>query len=235
MNLFMIKVVIFDVDGTLIDSVDMHAQAWQETFKHFGREVEFADVRHQIGKGADQLLPVFFSAEELARSGKEMEEYRGDLFKRAYLPYVRPFPQVRELCERILSDSKRILLASSAQSEEVATYKEIANIADLIEAETSSDDVQRSKPHPDIFAAALKKAGNPNPSEVIVIGDTPYDTQAAAKINLPMIGLLSGGFPEIELRGAGCVAIYQDPAQLLAQYNQSPLREAAYNKQAQKA
>ncbi len=231
----MIEVVIFDVDGTLIDSVDLHAQAWQETCKHFGREIEFAEVRHQIGKGADQLLPMFFSAEELERSGKEMEEYHSDLFKRNYMPHVRPLPQVRELFERILSEGKRILLASSAQSEEVETYKEIANIADLIESETSSDDAKRSKPHPDIFAAALKKAGNPHPSEVMVIGDTPYDTQAAAKIDLPMIGLLSGGFPEIELRGAGCVAIYQDPAQLLAQYNQSPLRQAVNNKQVQKA
>ncbi len=231
----MVKVVIFDIDGTLIDSVDLHAQAWQETFKHFGREVEFAEVRHQIGKGADQLLPVFFSAEHLARSGKEMEEFRSDLFKRNYMPHVRPFPEVRELFERILSEGKRILLASSAQSEEIEIYKEIANIADLIEYEASSDDAKRSKPHPDIFAAALKKAGNPHPSEVMVIGDTPYDTQAAAKIDLPMIGLLSGGFPEIELRGAGCVAIYQDPAQLLAQYNQSPLRQAAHNKQVQKA
>ncbi len=231
----MIKVAIFDIDGTLIDSVDLHAQAWQETFKHFGREVEFTEVRHQIGKGADQLLPMFFSAEELEHSGKEMEEYRSDLFKRNYMPHVRPLPQVRELFERILSEGKRILLASSAQSEEVETYKEIANIADLIEDETSSDDAQRSKPHPDIFVAALKKAGNPNPSEVIVIGDTPYDTQAAAKIDLPMIGLLSGGFPEIELRGAGCVAIYQDPAQLLAQYDQSPLRQPVSIKQVQKA
>ncbi len=231
----MVKVVIFDIDGTLIDSVDLHAQAWQETFKHFGREVEFAEVRHQIGKGADQLLPVFFSAEHLARSGKEMEEFRSDLFKRNYMPHVRPFPEVRELFERILSEGKRILLASSAQSEEIEIYKEIANIADLIEYEASSDDAKRSKPHPDIFAAALQKAGNPNPSEVMVIGDTPYDTEAAAKIDLPMIGLLSGGFPEIELRGAGCVAIYQDPAQLLAQYNQSPLRQAAHNKQVQKA
>lgn len=230
----MIKIVIFDIDGTLIDSVDLHAQAWQETFKHFGREVEFTEVRHQIGKGADQLLPVFFSAKELARSGKEMEAYRSDLFKRNYLPYVRPLPQVRELLERLLSEGKRILLASSAQGEEIETYKDIANIADLIEAETSSDDAERSKPHPDIFAAALQKAGNPAPSEVIVIGDTPYDTQAAAKLELPMIGLLSGGFPEMELRGAGCVAIYQDPADLLAHYNHSPLQQPVNVRQARR-
>lgn len=220
----MIKVVIFDIDGTLVDSVDLHAQAWQETFRHFGREVDFMTIRHQIGKGADQLLPVFFTEAELAQKGKEMEEYRSDLFKRNYLAHVRPFPNVRELFQRILADNRRILLASSAAQEEVESYKKIAGIEDLIEEETSSDDAEHSKPHPDIFAAALKKAGNPSPAETLVIGDTPYDTQAAAKIDLAMIGLLSGGFAEDELRGAGCIAIYRDPADLLAHYSHSPLK-----------
>lgn len=230
----MIKVVIFDVDGTLIDSVDLHAQAWQETFKHFGREVDFAAVRHQIGKGADQLLPVFFSAKELQSFGKELEAYRSDLFKRNYLPHVRPFPNVRDLFQHILADERRILLATSAQGDELKNYKRLTQIEDLIEDETSADDVERSKPHPDIFAAALKKAGDPAPSEVIVIGDTPYDTEAAAKLELPMIGLLSGGFPEIELRGAGCIAIYRDPADLLEQYTHSPLKEPLNRNRVQK-
>ena len=108
------KAVIFDIDGTLVDSVDQHARAWQEAFRHFGREVPFAEVRHQIGKGGDQLLPVFFTKEELAEFGAELEKYRGDLFKREYLPRVRPFPKVRELFERICADGKQIALASSA-------------------------------------------------------------------------------------------------------------------------
>ncbi len=106
----MIDVVIFDIDGTLLDSVDLHAQAWQETFRHFGRETDFAEVRHQIGKGANQLLPEFFTNEELRRIGKDLETYRGDLFKRKYLPKVCPFPQVRELFQRLLDDKRRILL-----------------------------------------------------------------------------------------------------------------------------
>ena len=93
----MIKAVIFDIDGTLVDSVDLHARAWQEAFRRFGKEIPYERVRHQIGKGGDQLMPVFFSAEELDRFGEEMEKYRGELFKREYLPQVRAFPRVREL------------------------------------------------------------------------------------------------------------------------------------------
>jgi len=219
----MIKAVIFDIDGTLVDSVDLHAQAWQESFRKFGREIPFLEVRQQIGKGADQLLPVFFTEEELKRFGKEMEEYRSQLFKDKYLPQVRAFPCVRSLFKRIRADGKRIALASSAKGDELEAYKKIARIADLIEEETSADDAERSKPHPDIFEAALEKLGNPSTDEVIVVGDTPYDAEAAGKIGLPIIGVLCGGFPKTELRRAGCIAIYQDPADLLLNYESSPL------------
>jgi HAD superfamily hydrolase (TIGR01549 family) len=219
----LIKAVIFDIDGTLVDSVDLHARAWQETFKKFGREIEFEKVRHQIGKGGDQLMPVFFSAEELARFGEEMEEYRGRLFKREYLPRVRAFPSVRELFERARREGLRVALASSAKEEELKVYKRIANIADLVEEETSADDADRSKPHPDIFAAALKQLGDVRADEAVVVGDTPYDAEAAGKLNLRTVGVLCGGFPEGELRAAGCSDIYRDPADLLARYDQTPL------------
>ncbi len=219
----MIQAVIFDIDGTLVDSVDLHARAWQAAFRHFGREIQFEEVRHQIGKGGDQLMPVFFSDDELERFGDEMEKYRGELFKREYMPRVRAFPQVRELFERIKADGKRLALASSAKKEELKTYKKLVRIEDLIEAETSADDAEKSKPHPDIFRATLDQLGDIEASEVIVVGDTPYDAQAASKINLRTIGVRCGGFPERELRDAGCVAIYQDPADLLARYDDSPI------------
>lgn len=219
----MIKGVIFDVDGTIVDSVDLHAQAWQEAFKKFGREVPFEKVRHQIGKGGDQLMPVFFSKEELERFGKEMEEYRGEIYKRDHLSRVTGFPKVRELFERIRRDDKRIALASSAKKDELEVYKEIARISDLIEAETSADDAEKSKPHPDIFEAALKRLGGIAPEKIMVIGDTPYDAEAAGKARLRTVGVLCGGFSEEELRAAGCIAIYKDPADLLALYDDSPL------------
>jgi len=212
----MLKAIIFDMDGTLVDSVDPHARAWQETFRHFGREIEFKKVRHQIGKGSDQLMPVFFSEAELERFGEEMEKFRGELFKREYLSQVRAFPRVRELFERIKADGKRIALASSAKKDELKTYKELARITDLVEEETSADDVDKSKPHSDIFEAALAALGDVEADEAIVIGDTPYDAEAAGKIKLRTIGVLCGGFPEAELRAAGCTVIYRDPADLLA-------------------
>jgi HAD superfamily hydrolase (TIGR01549 family) len=221
----MIKAVIFDIDGTLVDSVDLHAQAWKEAFKQFGKDIPYEQVRHQIGKGADQLLPVFFSREELEEFGEELEEYRSKIFKRDYMPRVRAFPKVRELFERIKRDGKRIALASSAKEDELAEYKKIAQIADLVEEETSADDADKSKPHPDIFKAALDQLADVSPSEAIAVGDTPYDAEAAGKIRLRTIGVLCGGFPEHELRAAGCMAIYQDPADLLDHYDESVIKQ----------
>ena len=219
----MIKAVIFDVDGTLIDSVDLHARAWQEALAHFGKHFDFERVRYQIGKGGDQLMPVFLSQKELDEFGDELEEYRGELFKREYLPKVKGFPAVRELFQRVKDEGLQTALASSAKEDELKAYKKIADIEDLVEEETSSDDAEKSKPHPDIFEAALARLGDMPPAEAVVVGDTPYDAEAASKAGLQTIGLLSGGFPEEDLRAAGCVQIYRDPADLLANFDTSPL------------
>ncbi len=219
----MLKAVIFDIDGTLVDSVDLHARAWQEAFARFGKNIEFEKVRYQIGKGGDQLMPVFFSRAELEEFGEELEKFRGELYKREYLPRVRAFPRVRELFERVREDGRRIVLASSAKKDELTEYKRIANIADLVEDETSADDAEKSKPHPDIFEAALSQLGDVDAGEALVVGDTPYDAEAAGKINLRTVGLLCGGFPAADLRAAGCVRIYESPADLLARYADSPL------------
>ncbi len=223
----MLKAVIFDIDGTLVDSVDLHARAWQEAFAHFGKQVEYERVRYQIGKGGDQLMPVFLTEEELGRFGEELEKYRGELFKREYLPRVKGFPAVRELFERVGREGLRIALASSAKGDELKAYKKIARIADLVEEETSSDDADKSKPHPDIFEAALGRLDDVGPSEAIVVGDTPYDAEAAGKAGLKTVGLLCGGFPEDDLRAAGCVRVYRDAADLLARFDSSPLAARA--------
>ena len=223
----MIEAVIFDIDGTIVDSVDLHAKSWQVAFEKFGHKISFEAIRRQIGKGADQLLPVFLSQQELDAFGEELDKYRGELFKREYLPRVKAFPKVRELFQRIKRGDKRIALASSAKEDELETYKRIARIDDLVESETSSGDVDKSKPCPDIFQAALEELPGVVLDKVIAVGDTPYDAQAAGKANLRTIGLLCGGWSEEELRRAGCIATYHDAADLLAHYEESPLSDAS--------
>jgi beta-phosphoglucomutase-like phosphatase (HAD superfamily) len=209
--------VIFDIDGTLIDSVDFHAKAWQEALARFGMSVSFEDVRSQIGKGGDQLLPVFVPPDKLDALKDRLEALRGELFKREYLPKIRPFPKVRELFERIKSDGDRIGLASSAKEDEVGVYKRLANIADLTDAETSAGDVNSSKPCPDVFDVAVDRL-RVSPSHAMVVGDSPHDAIAAGRAGIRTVGVLCGGFPEEDLKQAGCVAIFRDPADILDRY-----------------
>jgi HAD superfamily hydrolase (TIGR01509 family) len=221
-----IKAVIFDVDGTLVDSNDLHVRAWQEAFRQYGKEVSYEELHQQMGKGGDQLMPVFCSQEELNRFGEQIEQSRTELFTKNYLPLVRPFPKVRELFERIKADGHSISLASSAKEEELDRHKKALAIEDLLEASNSADDAERSKPHPDIFQAALRSMADVAPDEAVVVGDTPYDAIAATKAGMRTIGLLSGGFTEDDLRHGGAVEIYADVADLLEHYNQSPINNA---------
>ncbi len=217
------RAVIFDVDGTLIDSVPQHARAWQDAFRDFGHDISFEDLRRQIGKGGDLLIPVFLSEAEIAEKGEALEKHRSRILKERYLPTIRGLPQVRALVERLLADGRQLALASSAKGDELQTYKKIAGIEDLIGTETSSDDAEESKPNPDIFEAALDRLDGIAADDAIVIGDTPYDAEAASKAGIRTIGLLSGGWTAEDLTRAGCIATYRDPAELLAEYETSPL------------
>ena len=219
----MIKAVIFDVDGTLIDSVEVHAKAWVWAFARHGHDIPLDELKGQIGKGADQLMPEYLSPEQMEKYGKKLEEDRQMFFKEEYYTHLKAFPMVRELFERIIADGKKIVLASSAKADELEHYEQLANIQDLIGASTSADDAEKSKPHPDIFHAALEKLEGIGPDEAIVVGDTPWDAIAAGKAGLKTVGLLCGDVAEEKLREAGCVAIYANPGDLLAHYDQSPL------------
>jgi HAD superfamily hydrolase (TIGR01549 family) len=218
-----IRAAIFDLDGTLVDSNDLHVLAWQETFRHFGKEIPIERLREQIGKGGDQYLPVFLDDREMREIGKQADEYRGEIFKKKYLSQVRPFPKVRELLERLRAEGKKIALASSGKEDEVEHYEKLLNIRKLVDSMTTSDQVAHSKPKADVFIAALRALGSVSPNEAVAIGDTPYDVAAAKKIELPVIGVLCGGFSEQVLRDEGAVAIFRDPADLLERYQQSPL------------
>jgi HAD superfamily hydrolase (TIGR01509 family) len=216
------KAAIFDVDGTLVDSVDLHALAWHEAMVKFGHDVSFEQARSQIGKGGDQLIPVFLSADEQRDHGNEMEEWRGNRFKTAHLPLVRPFSAVPNLLRRLRHAGVQVAVASSAKKDELAKYLDIAGITDLVDVTTSSDDVEHSKPAPDIFETAIEKLGI-NGSDAVAIGDTPYDAIAAGKAGITTIGVLCGGFAEETLRQAGCAEIYTGPAGLFACFESSLL------------
>src|ERR1044071_3792929 len=138
------KAAIFDVDGTLLDSVDLHALAWHEAMTKFGHDISFEQARSQIGKGGDKLIPHFLSAEAQQDHGKELEQWRGKRFKSAYLPLVRPFSAVPDLLKRARDTGLRIAVASSAKKDELDRYLDIAQIAGQVDVTTSSDDVEQS-------------------------------------------------------------------------------------------
>jgi HAD superfamily hydrolase (TIGR01549 family) len=212
------RAFIFDIDGTLVDSNELHVDSWDRAFRRFGRQFPREKLRAQIGKGSDQYLPEFLTPDEIDRFGKELDDYRSDLFKKEYLPKVRPFPKVRELFQRIRDDNKRIVLASSGKKADTKYYIDLLKIDDLIEGYTSGDDADNSKPAPDIFAASLKKLGNI--SDAVSVGDTRFDIEGARKAGLKTIAFLCGGTSGTILREAGAVAIYRDPADFLAHYDE---------------
>lgn len=212
--------VILDVDGTLIDSNDAHARAWQDALAAESYEVPFEEVRRLIGMGGDNLLPELIGVEKDSPLGQRLSQSRSEIFKSRYLSTLKAFPQVPDLLARLRQDGFKIVVASSAQKDELEQLLEIAGANDFVQHETSSDDAERSKPEPDIVQAAVAKTGH-KPAETLMLGDTPYDIQAAQKAGVPTIALRCGGWSDQAL--AGAVAIYDDPADLLAHYDSSPL------------
>jgi HAD superfamily hydrolase (TIGR01509 family) len=219
-----VDAVLFDVDGTLIDSVDQHARAWTDALHYFGVNVTFEAVRAQIGKGGDQLLPVFMSPDDLERRGEALKAYRAEIFRRDQLPTIQPLSRVGDLFGRLRRAGKRVVLASSAHRWEVEHHLRLLKVEQLVDGFTTQDDVERSKPCPDIFAAALALAGVAA-DRAIAVGDSPWDALAAANAGLRTIGVRSGGFPDGALCGAGCIALYDDVAALLSDYDRSPLAD----------
>lgn len=216
----MITSVIFQAENTLLDTVDLRAQAWQEIFREFGKGVPLDEIHKQLGTRGEQFLPVFWTNEELALAEEQIVERRRHLFKQKYLDRVEAFPEVRELCQRILRDGKEIALASSASAEELDIYKERAEIRDLLKGGPPRPNAKACKSALDIFEAALDQLGHPSPEETIVVGGTQYDIGTAAQSGLRVIALRCGGFSDEALRGA--LAIFDDPADLLARYDESP-------------
>ena len=215
-----IHAVIFDVDGTLVDSNDAQARSWVDALKEFGYSVPYEKVRPLIGMGGDKVLPETIGVQKDSEKGKQISKRRGEIFKEKYLPNVQPFPDAQKLLDRMREQGFKLAIATSAQPDELRPLLQIVGAADLIEDKTSARDVKSSKPDPDVMQVALKRVGYP-PNEVVMIGDTPYDIEAARKVGVGTIALRCGGWSDSDL--AGAIAIYNDPADLLAHYDSSPL------------
>jgi HAD superfamily hydrolase (TIGR01509 family) len=215
--------VIFDVDGTLVDSNDAHARAWVEALEESGRTVPFDRVRALIGMGGDKLLPAAASVSADSAEGEAVSRRRGAIFRERYLPHLRAFDGARALVEDLKSRGLRIGVASSAEERDLRPLLEIAGAADLLDARTSGDDAARSKPDPDIVAAALARLGCAA-GEAIMVGDTPYDVEAALGAGLDCIGLRCGGWSDQGL--ALAVAVYDGPRDLLRRVESSPILRA---------
>jgi membrane protein len=217
-----ITTLLFDIDGTLVDSNDHHTKAWQEVFHEAGHDLPIEMIHGQVGKGGDNLVPSLLP--DLSEKEQEaIAEGHGPRYRDKYMSQVRPFPQARELLARAKADGLTVALATSANPEERDHYLELLDAKELVDLSTSKEDVEATKPAPDIFAATVEKAGV-RPEEALVIGDTPYDVLAAKRAGIETIALLSGGFSEEDLRAAGALAVYRDAADLLAHWENSPIR-----------
>jgi phosphoglycolate phosphatase-like HAD superfamily hydrolase len=221
-----VRGVILDVDGTLVDSNDAHAQAWVDALAEADIQVPLSKVRRLIGMGGDKLLPAACGFEEDSTEGKKIGQRREEIFKERYLPHLRPFFYADKLLERMHRDGLKLVVASSAKEDELKALLRICGADKFIKSKMSSEDAERSKPDADIVQAALARLGLPL-TEVVMLGDTPYDIGAAHKAGVRVVALRCGGWGDANL--ANAVAVYQDPADLLAHYDSSPFVKGLEN------
>jgi phosphoglycolate phosphatase-like HAD superfamily hydrolase len=212
-----IQGVLLDVDGTLLDSNDAHAAAWQAALAQEGLAFDHSTLRRLVGMGSDHLLPSLGLSED-AGPGKSAKKNKATIFQEKYLPGLRPQRGARSLVERMAADGIKRIVATSAGKDELVPLLRAAGIEDLIDTEATSSHAERSKPDPDIVQAAIDRSGMPA-GALVMLGDTPYDVSASVRAGVKIIGLRCGGWADKELSGA--IAIYDDPADLLARFDES--------------
>ena len=207
---------IFDVDGTLVDSNDAHADAWADAFAEHGVKIDRALVRRCIGMGGDKLMPRVSGIQEESAAGQRISSRRAEIFKTRYLQTVRAFPRVPDLLARLKNEGLTLAVATSARRSELGALLEKTGAERFFDAFTSSDDADESKPDPDIVTAALQK-GHCDRLSSVMIGDTPYDIEAAHRAGVRAIAVRSGGWDTPDLRGA--VDVFEDVAEMLAAFD----------------
>lgn len=213
--------VIFDVDGTLVDSNDIHAEAWVDALGRRGYPVPFEKIRPLIGMGGDKIIPRVTDLAEGSPEAEALSEFRGKLFLEKYVARIEPFPRVRELFLKLREHDLKLGIATSAKKDELEAILRIAGVADLLDRETSSDDAESSKPDPDIVSAAVTTLGAA-PGEAILVGDTPYDLEAASRAGVASLAFRCGrGWSDRDFERA--LAIYDGPWDLEQRFSSSPL------------
>jgi HAD superfamily hydrolase (TIGR01549 family) len=216
------SLAIFDVEGTLVDSSALTLRCWQETLRAFGFEFPLATLQRHSGQDPHDMLHALLPGPHATRVVPRLVEAQGRRFRDEYLPHVRAFPEVRALFERLKGGQQRIAVATSSSVDELDHYLALTDVGDLIDAIACGDDVQHEKPDSALIKVALLRAGKVAPPDAIMIGDTPYDAIAAKRAGLAAtIGVLSGGFSRRDLEASGCLAVYRDPADLLAHYEET--------------
>jgi HAD superfamily hydrolase (TIGR01509 family) len=213
MTLAKLKGVILDIDGTLLDSNDAHAMAFAKAFAEHGIEIPFEHVRPLVGMGGDKLIPSLTGFQHDTPEGKAIAERKNGIFEERYLPRLKPTRGAHALLERMIADGLTLVVATSAGADEMKALLRQAGVDDLIDAATSSGDVENSKPDPDVIGAAIKKS-KLKADELIMLGDTPYDIEAARKAGVPTIVVRCGGWWDDDAL-EGAMAIFDDPTDLL--------------------
>lgn len=211
----MIKGFLLDIDGTLVDSNEGHVIAWEYAFKNFGYDITRDEIRSLIGMGGDRLLPtVIPGLDPDTGKGKEILEFRKKFFLETIVSDLKPTPGARELILALQQKGIKLVVATSSSKEELTFLLEKAQVADVLNVFVTKDDVENSKPAPDLVNVALKKI-ELSSDEVYMLGDTPYDIAAAKKVGVKTVALRCGGFSDEQLKGA--VRVFDDPSALLKQ------------------
>jgi len=215
--------VLFDIDGTLIDSNYLHVEAWNRAFTAVGHPVDCWRIHAGIGMGSDKLLPSLIGEDAAARLGDELRNLHSTYLAET-VSLERPFAGARELLRTVAAHGVQVVLATSASPTELRTLLEALDCDESISVVTSAGDVGEAKPAPDILQVAVEKAGL-STAEAVMVGDAIWDVAAAKRAGMPCVGVLSGGTGEAALREAGAVAVYDDVQALLADLDQSPLAQ----------
>ena len=203
---------MIDVDGTLVDTNYHHVLAWQGAFDEIDVFVPTSALHRHVGMGGDQFV-VAVAGEAVERErGEEVRERHDAIYRERFIDEVRPYPDARPALERLRSLELKVVLASSAKDDEIERYLDLLDARNLVDAWTSSDDVEKTKPHPDLLEVAIDEA---DAEPAFLLGDSVWDCEAASRIDLPTLAVLTGGFGEAELRAAGAADVFADLAELL--------------------